>query len=1032
MELTLDGLSCIDQLIQKAKLDNQPAIAITDHGNMYGIIEFYKQCIKNSIKPIIGVEAYITNNRFERNDNNYHLTLLAKNINGYHNLCKLITSSYLQGYYYKPRLDWELLKLYSKDIICLSGCLSGEVSYNILNNGDYKSLIVDYYQLFGEDYYLEIQPNKIPAQETVNEVLINTGKKLGIPVVVTCDSHYVNKEDHKSHDILLCIQTSKKVSDENRMKMDTEELYLKTAQEVYDYLKLESPIDETINIANKCNIEFKLGKFSFPDSQINNEEKYFEKLVKDKFDLKFPNATNEYIERMLYELDVIKKLNFVGYFLIVYDFINYAKSNNIPIGPARGSSAGSLVAYVLNITTIDPIKHNLIFERFLNPDRVAPPDIDIDINPEDRDEVIQYVKTKYGIDRVAQITTFGSMKSKMVIRDVSRALDIPLKEADKLAKLIPNPKQGFNYSLTEAFKEEPRLRKEKDKYPELFEHSFKLENTIRHASTHAAGVVISNKPLTEYMPLYLDKDGNIVSQFDMHNVEDIGLIKFDFLGLKTLTVIQHSLELINKKIDINNLDLNISEVYELLSIGDTTGIFQLESSGMRGLLTELKPTKFEDIALVLALLRPGVLNTGMIGEYIKRKNGAKFDYLYSGLKPILDNTYGIIVYQEQILQIANKLAGYSLSDADNLRRIIGKKVPHEMKLEKTKFLEGCKKNNIDGGILFDQIEESAKYLYNFSHAISYAMISYQTAYLKTFYPLEFTCALLCSEVNDQDEIAKIISETNIPIKPPDINKSKSNFSVNENEIIFGLSAIKHVGNIAADNIVKNQPYESYEQFLSKIDSRIVNKRVIEQLTNAGVLDRLLNRGISVKERIGREKEFLGCYVTEYPLDQFKEIFRQYYITPIEKVKNSSNLIRIGGIIDNLEKKYTKRNNLYYEFTLNDKFNSLKCVIWPKNLLNYFKNNIKDGSCFCLIGKYNEKYSKLDVESGKLLSEFKLKSKNNILINLPEEENLINFKNNLVKGKNNLILKYNSVVINTNFRVKSNDFLKKYNPEVVEI
>ncbi|MGH7835828.1 MAG: DNA polymerase III subunit alpha, partial [Candidatus Binatia bacterium] len=803
----LDGANRVEELLGRIKQLKQPAVAMTDHGNMFGAIEFYREAMRNGIKPIIGCEIYVAPvSRFERKgvdkgpkEYNNHLILLAMNKEGYRNLCKLVTLGYFEGFYYKPRIDKELLKELNGGLIALSACLQGEVS-SALSSGQLekaKTAAESYAAIFGDRYYIEIQDNKLPEQEKVNRLLVELAKDLSLPVVGTNDCHYGEREDSESHDVLLCIQTGKTVQDENRLKMHTDQLFVKSEEEMrrgFDYLP--DAVERTVEIAERCNLELEFGHYHFPrfdppkdvslDDHLDelSRKGLAERLA--RIQTLSEEVKKQYEHRLDYELNVIKGMQFSGYFLIVADFINYAKNNGVPVGPGRGSAAGSLVAYALKITDLDPIRHTLLFERFLNPERRSMPDIDVDFCIRGRDRVIQYVKDKYGSDKVAQIATFGTLKAKAAIKDVGRALGFSFAETDAIAKLIPAPKQGFDYPLADAIKMEPRLEalmKSDSRVQTLIDHALRLEGLTRHTSTHAAGVVLSNLPLVDHLPLYVDKEGGIVTQYDMGSVEKIGLIKFDFLGLKTLTLIHDCLKLIKAsrgvEIDVNNLPLDDKEPYRLLCSGNTTGVFQLESTGIREMTVKIRPNCFEDLVAVLALFRPGPLDSGMAESYIKRKHGKeKISLLHPLLEPILRDTHGVIVYQEQVMQIAQRLAGYTMGNADILRRAMGKKDPEEMASQRKRFIDGAKENKIEerkAEEIFNQMETFARYGFNKSHSAAYALISYQTAYLKTHYPVEFMAALLTSEMGDTDKVIKNLAECRergVEVLPPDINESR--------------------------------------------------------------------------------------------------------------------------------------------------------------------------------------------------------------------------------------------------------------------
>ncbi|MBI3753659.1 MAG: DNA polymerase III subunit alpha [Deltaproteobacteria bacterium] len=907
----LDGAIRHDDLFKLAREYKMPALAMTDHGNMFGAIEFYEKASHHGIKPIIGCEVYVApGSRFDRTagrgnkegaeyEGSHHLILLVKNIKGYRNLCRLATSAYLEGFYYKPRIDKELLKANSEGLIALSSCLHGEIPHLILNGNKEKALKAadEYKAIFNNNrFYLELQDNKLPEQKKVNEGLLEISKKLDVPIVATNDCHYLKREEAKAHDILICIQTGKTVTATDRLKFRTDEFYFKSPQEMETaFSSYPEAIKNTIEIAERCNLDFKLKEHHLPVFPVPDGEDidiFFEKRaqhglenrlrgmeqadlsaetpaqagrvgVKDDGNTAASVQKWRYYERLEKELKVIKAMGFSGYFLIVADFIDFAKKENIPVGPGRGSAAGSLVAYALGITNLDPIQHNLLFERFLNPDRISLPDIDIDFCIEGRDDVIRYVAEKYGKDNVSQIITFGQMKAKAVIRDVGRAMDIPYSEVDRIAKLVPNI---LNITIDDAMRQEPRLKELSDKdarIKELMDIAKTLEGLPRHASTHAAGVVISNKPLIEYLPLYkAPKEEVVTTQYAMKDVEKIGLVKFDFLGLKTLTVIDRVVKLLKQKgieLDIENVRLDDTETYKLLSSGNTNGIFQLESSGIKELLRKLKPSDFEDIMSVVALYRPGPLQSGMVDDFIKRKHGkAAIKYELPQLKEMLANTYGVIVYQEQVMEIAKVLAGFSPGDADVLRKAMGKKLPEEMVVQRERFIEGAKKNKVEqkkAEKIFDLMANFAGYGFNKSHSAAYALIAYQTAYLKAHYPVEFMAALLTADMGNTDNVIKYIGECRemaIEILPPDVNESRMDFTVtspsiplvegDRGRIRFGLAAVKNVGSAAIDVILKARkdggPFASIVDFCTKVDLRKVNRRVIESLIKCGAFDSL--------------------------------------------------------------------------------------------------------------------------------------------------------------------------------------------------
>ena len=1014
----LDGANKVDKLFERIKGLKQPAVAMTDHGNMFGAVEFYREASKQGIKPIIGCEIYVApTSRFEKKgvdkgprEYNNHLILLAMNNQGYRNLCKLVSLGYMEGFYYKPRIDKELLRELNGGLIALSACLQGEVS-QALNYGIYekaKTAAETYAAIFGDRYYIEIQDNKLAEQEKVNRQLVELAKELSLPVVATNDCHYGERADFHAHDVLLCVQTGKNVSDENRLKLETDELYLKSAEEMnqgFDYCP--GAVERTLEIADRCNVDIEFGKYHFPNFTPPKEislDDYLDELARAGLEQRIegitdPGTRKGYYERLEYELDVIKRMKFPGYFLVVADFINYAKQSGIPVGPGRGSSAGSLVAYALKITDLDPIRHVLLFERFLNPERRSMPDIDVDFCIRGRAQVIQYVKDKYGADRVAQIATFGTLKAKAAIRDVGRAIGMSFAETDAIAKLIPAPKQGFDYPLTEAMKMEPRLpemMKGDPRVKTLIEHALRLEGLVRHASTHAAGVVLSNLPLVDYLPLFVDKEGGIVTQYDMSCVEKIGLVKFDFLGLKTLTLIHDCLKLIEatrgEKIDINRLELDDKKTYRTLCSGNTTGVFQLESTGIREMTVKIRPNCFEDLVAILALYRPGPLDSGMAEEYIKRKHGKeKIKYLHPLLDTILKDTYGVIVYQEQVMQIAQVLGGYTMGDADILRRAMGKKDPEEMASQRERFVDGAKKQKIDdkrATEIFDQMETFARYGFNKSHSAAYALVSYQTAYLKTHYPVEFMAALMTSEMGDTDKVIKNLAECRekqIEVLAPDINESRSDFTPVGAKIRFGLAAVKNVGEKAVEVILQSRdqdgPFESLFEFCRRVDMTAVNRRVIENLIKCGAydstqvsrarmfgaLDDAMRAGqahqrdqasnqIDIfgmlgtpgkgakkagdvyppvtewtsQEALAFEKEALGFYISGHPLDKYDRAINRITSGTVAALREKATPgeVRLGGVVSALKLRNTKKGDRYGNFNLEDKTGFIEVITWP--------------------------------------------------------------------------------------------------------
>jgi len=868
----LDGANRIKDLPVRAKELGMNAMAITDHGVMYGVIDFYKACKKERIKPIIGCEVYVApRSRFDKEpniDNDYsHLILLAKNNEGYKNLIKLVSQSFLDGFYYKPRIDLELLEEYHEGLICLSACLAGSVNKAILKGDLEKAeeVALWYKNLFKEDYYLELQHNGIKEQILANQNLIRLSRKLDIPLVATNDAHYLKREDSYNHEVLLCIQTGKKMNDEDRMRFETDELYVKSPEEMKEYFSnVPEAIENTVKIAEKCNVEFEFGVTKLPNYDVPEEFKthaeYFRKLCYDGIHKRYgENPSKEVMDRLEYEISVIEKMGYVDYYLIVWDFIHYAKTHGISVGPGRGSGAGSITAYAIEITDIDPMKYKLLFERFLNPERISMPDFDVDFCYERRQEVIDYVARKYGQDHVSQIITFGTMAARMVIRDVSRALDIPYADADKLAKMIPFEIHITIKKALEQNRELKDLYQTDEQTKKILDIAMALEGLPRNASTHACGVVITKNPVDTYVPLYVN-EGAVSTQFPMTTLEELGLLKMDFLGLRTLTVIADTLKFVKKVrgIDVEfDSQMNDPKVYKLWSEGKSVGIFQFESAGMTNFMKELKPDGLEDIIAGVSLYRPGPMD--QIPRYIKNKlNPEHSEYTHPALIPILNVTYGCMVYQEQVMQIVRDLAGYSLGRADLVRRAMGKKKLDVMAKEREYFIHGqtdeegniiipgCVRNGIDetsANKIFDEMAEFAKYAFNKSHAAAYAVVAYRTAYLKAYYPTEFMAATLNSFLGNLDKVPVYIDECkrlNIEILKPDINKSYTKFAVYGDEIRFGMGSIKNVGTQAVDLIVaerkKNGEYKSFTDFCERISGEAVNKKCIESLIKAGAFD----------------------------------------------------------------------------------------------------------------------------------------------------------------------------------------------------
>jgi len=997
----LDGLPKIDEILDYVQKLGMDSVALTDHGALYGAVEFYKKAKERGVKPIIGAEMYLafermTQERPNIDDKRYHLVLLVKNEEGYKNLVKLLTKAHLEGFYYKPRVDEELLARHSQGLICLSACLSGKIPKMILAKkmNEAEKTALKYQEIFGKDnFYLEIQhhPNS-REQKTVNKGLISISKKFGIPLVATNDIHYLKPEDAEVQDILMLINSGADPNDPERLTLRGDDFSMRSPEQmIEDFKDLPEAIENTQKIVELCNFQFKLGEIKLPQFGVpsgKSPDQYLEELcyfgVQKRYGQKPPP---EVLDRLNYELGVIKQTGFASYFLIVQDFVNWAKENRIVVGPGRGSVAGSLVAYLLNITNVDPLKYGLLFQRFLNPERVSLPDIDLDFTDRRRDEVIDYVAQKYGRDKVAQIITFGTMAARAVVRDVGRALNYTYSYCDQIAKMIPF---GLTLDQTLASVEEFRQTYLTDsRAKKLVDFARKLEGCARHASTHACGVVISDTPLDEIVPLQhpTQDEKNIVTQYEMYSIEDLGLLKMDFLGLKNLTIIEDTLSRIykvqGKKINIENASLDDKATFQLLRKGDTIGVFQLESAGMQRYLKQLKPTELEDIIAMVALYRPGPMQ--LIPDYITGKHKKKhIEYLHPKLKPILESTYGIILYQEQVMKIAQELAGFSLSEADILRKAIGKKIKKLLMAQKEKFIDGCTKNGIDENIsqkIWHWIEPFARYSFNKSHATCYATIAYQTAYLKAHFPVEFMASLLTSEKADVERIGFLIEECKkmgIEVLAPDINESLENFTVvPPDKIRFGLSAIKNVGTNMVEVIVKERksagPYRSIADFISRVNADVLNKKSLESLIKAGVFDKLAERnqllfnlerllesaretqrvrnegqrglfdGISQNiefklasttpasktEKLNWEKELLGLYVTSHPLQDFQKILEKK-ATSISKISSSliNRQVKIGGIISKIKKIITRTGRPMLFMNLEDLNNKIEVVVFP--------------------------------------------------------------------------------------------------------
>ncbi len=1014
----LDGALRVSDLVSKAVEFGMPAVAITDHGNLFGAIHFYEAAKEAGLKPIIGCEVYVApGSRFEKRaksatEAGHHLVLLAKDEVGYRNLVKLVTKGYLEGFYWKPRVDYELISKHSEGLIALSACIHGEIPSAILSGNEAQAAeaLKRLKAIFGDDFYLEVQENGLAEQRKVNEALLELSERFKVKVVATNDCHYLLPEDAFVHEVLLCIQTGKTLSDPKRFRFETDKLYFASGQEMRERFSgyPSSVIENTLEVAEKVNLELKLGEPKFPVYPIPSGKTYeevFEERARAGFERRLSELKkgpglaapeSEYRERLEYEIDVIKRKGFASYFLIVSDFISWAKSRGIPVGPGRGSAAGSLVAYSMGITNIDPIRYGLLFERFLNVERTSLPDIDVDFCKKRRDEVIEYVRKKYGgKDYVAQIATFGQLKPRAVVRDVGRVLGFKPKEVDPIAKLIP---EGPDVTFEKAFSAEPRLRElvEKDeRIRQLFSIARALEGLPRHSSTHAAGVVIADKPLTEYLPLMKGDKGEIVTQFDMKAVEKIGLIKFDFLGLKTLTIIDHTLKLIKdyygEEVDLENIPLDDPATFELLRKGETDGVFQLESQGMKDLLRRLQPSDFNDLIAVLALYRPGPLDSGMVDQYIEVKHGRRApDYLHPKLEPILKETYGVILYQEQVMKIAQVLAGYSLGEADVLRKAMGKKKPEVMAEQREKFVKGAVERGIDKETaehIFDIMEKFAGYGFNKSHSTAYAMVAYQTAYLKAHYPLCYMAALLSYEMDKAEEVMKYVAvckKMNIAVYPPDINRSEVSFSIEGEGIRYGLAAIKNVGVAAVEEIVKERKrageFSSFEDFCTRVDLGRINRRVLEALIKAGAFDSLGTSRATLmsnldgimdwaqKERIARQKgqisifsvagsgdsgisklnlkevpewstekklsyerEALGFYLSGHPLEAYEEWLKAvatHSVSTLDRARDGESVL-FGAAVSTVRVKSTKRGEKMAFVRLEDGESVVEAIVFPE-------------------------------------------------------------------------------------------------------
>ncbi|MBI4667310.1 MAG: DNA polymerase III subunit alpha [Nitrospinae bacterium] len=1017
----LDGAIQFDSLLDKVTQCAMPAVAVTDHGVMFGAVEFFNAAIKKGVKPIIGCEVYIApGSRFEKGPGSadpyaeryYHLVLLAQNKKGYQNLCKLVTAGFMEGFYHKPRVDKDLLAANSDGLIALSACLYGEVARNLAAGAHEQARQAAgfYKEVFPDRFYLELQDHGMASQRNVNRLMIPLAKEMGLPLVATNDAHYLNREDSAAHDALLCIGTGKNISDENRLRYEGDQFYVKTPEEMQALFRdVPEALSNTIRIAEECNFTFDTGKYHLPRFPIPGDttiDEYLEQVASHGLELRFIQSARsgrpisdekqaEYKKRLQWELQTIGKMGFPGYFLITWDFIRFARERGIPVGPGRGSAAGSMVAYALRITDLDPIEYNLIFERFLNPERISMPDIDIDFCMDRREEVINYVKDKYGgKDFVSQIITFGTMKAKAVVRDVGRVMGMPYAEVDKIAKLIPN---DLKMTLDKALKQEQKLADMVAANPQvarLFQLSGTLEGTARHASTHAAGVVISPEPLTTFMPQFKSGD-DVTTQFQMTDIEKLGLLKMDFLGLRTLTVLSNTVKQIkagkDPDFDLDTIPLGDKKTFQLLGAAQTLGVFQLESSGMRDLIRKMKPTDFFDIIALVALYRPGPINSGMADQYVRRKHGhEKVELPFPALGSILQETYGVIVYQEQVMKIANVLSGFTLAQADTLRKAMGKKDAGLMANLRDKFIDGAAGNGYNrekAEALWGQIEKFGEYGFNKSHSACYALVAYQTAYLKAHFPAEYMASLITSEMDNTDKVLRYIQELRdmgIRVLPPDVNESMSDFTVTPEGIRFGLAAVKGVGASAVNAMIaareKEGRFTTLLGFLESVDSQPVNKRTLEALIKCGAFDSTGNTRAALmggleeslaaaqktlrdrevgqfsifggmgaaeaiepaiskvkdlpewpeKERLAYEKEALGFYISGHPLNSKArdlKILSNFNASTIENATHKAE-VRIGGVVVAKRTQSTKKGDTMAFLTLEDLHGVVDVTVWP--------------------------------------------------------------------------------------------------------
>ena len=1062
----LDGACRTKDLVKKTQEYDMSAIALTDHGNMFGAIEFYKAAKSAGVKPIIGSEVYVApGSRFEKGGDkrsggySYHLVLLCKNEMGYKNLMKLVSSGYIEGFYYKPRIDHDLLRQHSEGLVALSACLKGEVANTYLHKGFDSALNVveRYVDIFKDDFYLEVQNHGIPEEDEVRQGIYQLGEQTGVKIIGTNDIHYLEESHWEAHDVLLCLQTGKDYDDPQRMRYNTHALYYKN----YDEMKSlfpghEEVLQNTLEVAEKCNLEIQLNTYHLPEFEIPKEDEsntlsdFLRKLSYEGLHQRYDNITPQLQERLEHELGVISSMGYDGYFLITQDFINYAKSQDIPVGPGRGSAAGSLVAYCLGITDLDPIRYDLFFERFLNPERVSMPDIDIDFCYERRDEVIDYVKRKYGHNSVCQIITFGTMAARAVVRDVGRVLKMSYGDVDKIAKLIPTQAKHLDNAL-ESVKDLREITERDDTHRRLIKYARVLEGLARHSSTHAAGVVIAPGELTDYIPLYKTKENDITTQYEMNVLDDVGMLKMDFLGLRTLTVIQHAVEVVRAKgvdIDMNTIPLDDPKVYDLFANGHTVGIFQFESSGMQEYLKKLKPNRIEDIIAMNALYRPGPM--AMIDDFIDRKYGRKkIEYLHPKLEPILENTYGIIVYQEQVMRIASDLAGFSLGGADLLRRAMGKKKVEEMAKQRVLFLEGCKENGISeqkAMQIFSYMEEFANYGFNKSHSACYSVVAYQTAYLKVYHSAEFMAATISSEMGSSDRVTILLEECRrmgIEVLPPDVNESNWDFVVSEGRIRFGLGAVKNVGKGAVAAIYRerqeNGPFKSLFELARRVEISAVNRKVFESLAEAGAFDSLEGSRAQLfaavesaiefgqktrrsngntsqeslfdfeedealevpepplpivdewntKERLNREKSILGFYLSGHPLEDYRDEVKAFSTISLDdndELKDQTTA-RLCGIVTDVKTHQDRKNRTMAFFRLEDFTGSIEALAFA-DAYEQFREHLHVDSMVVVNGRINVREGgdpKLIVNEIYSLDQARKKYTKNLILEMQTEQ-----------------------------------------------